>query len=127
MKLLSFVVVLAAIGCGDPGSVGGDAGADPATLCRPPAGCVALPFLASDPNLCTYACTNGDRVCVPVVDGRVVDPLAVRPTNGVAFSAIAAAPYAANLSNDPRNCGACGNACPAAARYCVRGACSTTP
>ncbi len=116
---VTFVVILAAIGCGDPGSSGGDAGLSMGPTanrrCAAPTGCDAVIF----DGVCSYACTSGQSVCVGTGDGGVTSaPPVVDSMPSL---------YTANLSNDPRNCGACGNRCPAGAPYCVRSGCSTTP
>jgi hypothetical protein len=117
------------VGCGDAGTnTGGDAGADASVTCRAPSGCFALSTpLGWDPPRCDYACESGRVVCVPIADGGVVYPGDLRPASGIPLAQIAGNPYSANLQTDQANCGRCGNRCPAAAQFCVRGVCSHTP
>lgn len=132
MKLVALMgaVVVVLVGCGDAGTnSGGDAGADASAVCRAPSGCFALSLRTTGEfaNRCDYTCDDtARRVCVPIADGGVVYPGALIPS-GIPLEQIAGNPYAANLQTDPANCGRCGNRCPTAAQYCVRGVCSPTP
>lgn len=124
MKLLATFVLALAIGCGDPGSSGGDAGADPNTVCRAPAGCTAR--LQS--GGCLYGCAvpEGGReipvVCVRTPDGGVVEAADFPPDQVVPLDlARQSTPFATNLREDPANCGRCGRRCAAGQR------CGTPP
>lgn len=123
--LAAIMGVVVLVGCGDPGG-GPTGGADASVTCRAPAGCFAYEMTGAGADRCDYGCSNGDRVCVPIGDGGVVYPGALRPS-GIPLSQIAGDPFAANFQTDRLNCGTCGNRCPDERRYCVRGLCSPTP
>lgn len=113
MKLFAtFVVALTAMGCGDPGSSGGDAGADPNAVCRAPAGCTAT----LDSGRCSILC-DGDAGQFPVVCVRTA--MGVVRATGVEPWMFLESPFVVrNVRADPMNCNECGAVCPSAMPRC---------
>lgn len=107
-------LVAAAIGCGDPGSSSGDAGADPNTVCRAPTGCSAR----IESGGCLYGCpppeggTQNQTVCVPLPDGGAAQGTDFPPDQVVPLALVQTQrPFATVLRDDPANCGRCGRRC----------------
>lgn len=124
MKFLFLFGALTILGCGAEGPGAGGDGDAGAAACRAPAGCTARLFFS---GVCAYSCPANQSVCVALQDGGVARADDILP------SGFASAPFTTDLRFDVRNCGACGNACPREAPYCIRarvgsfGDCSPTP